>query len=295
MPRKSAVLLAEYLTLRYAVFWRYATDIQAGKYALFSLEIAECGLSRGADLLVAVIGETFQRSNCRRRRGETECFDRRRAQRRRFPPEQATARLRELDERLHRRRTADPPERENELSLHRLILFLFHRDDERHRQRARLAAADAKGGLHAHLRGLVAQCAAQRLRRRARSDLRQRQGDRLPHTLVVVLELLGERRYGFIQAELTRQLGDVAHDKPLVMPQHMHQLVRPLFHAGQRHENAAPLLDGRRRNQEIQQHLDPVLPCPAQHEQGVLAVRGVIGHLRDRLEQRLAVHPLQRD
>src|SRR5437867_6492451 len=198
-------------------FWRSASDIEAGRSALFSLEIRECGLSGGADLLVAVIGETFERSNCRRCRGETECLDRRRTQRRRSPTEQPAARLRELDERLHRRRTADAPERENELSLHRLILFLFHRDDQWHRQRARLTAADAEGGLHADLRGLVAQCATQRLRRRSRSDLRQRQGDRFPDTLVVVLELLGERRYGFIQSDLTLQLGDVALVEALVM------------------------------------------------------------------------------
>src|SRR5229473_252821 len=187
-------------------FWRSATDIQADKSALFSLHIRECRLSGSADLFVAVIGETFERSNRRWSRGDTERLDRRRALRRRFPTEQPAAWLREFDERLHRRRAGDAPERENELSLHRLILFLFHRDDQRHRQRARLATPDAECGLHAHLRGLVPQCATQRLRRRARSDLRQRQGDRLPDTLVVVLELLGERRYGFIQAQLTRQL-----------------------------------------------------------------------------------------
>src|SRR5882762_11065552 len=168
-------------------FRRYATDIQADKSALFPLEIRECGLSGGADLPVAVIGETFERSNRRWRRGETERLDRRRAQRGRLPPEQPAAWLRKLDERLHGGRTPDAAQSEDQLSLHSLVLFLFHRDDQRHRERARLASADAEGGLHAHLRGLVAQCATQRLRRCARSDLRQRRCDRLPNTLVFVL------------------------------------------------------------------------------------------------------------
>src|SRR3989442_9718586 len=133
-------------------FRRYATDIQAGKSALFSLEIRERGLSGSADLLVAVIGETFQCADRRRRRGETERLDRRRAQCGRLPPEQLATGLSKLDERLHGGRAPDAAQRENQLALHRLVLFLFHRDDEWHGERARLASADAQGRLHPDLR-----------------------------------------------------------------------------------------------------------------------------------------------
>ena len=80
-----------------------------------------------------------------------------------------------------------------------------------------------------------------------------------------------------------------------MVSQHVHQLVRPLLHPRQRHEDAASLLDGRGRDEEIQEHFDAVLPCPAQHQQRVLPIRRMIGYLGDRLEQRLVVHTLQRD
>src|SRR3989441_3567569 len=126
-----------------------------GNMQLFSLHVGECGLSGVAYLSVAVLGKTFERSYRRRGGGQTERFDCRRAQRRRSAPEQAAARLRKLDERLHRGRTADAPERENQLAFHPLILFLFHGDDERHGERVRLAPADAEGSVHADFGRLV--------------------------------------------------------------------------------------------------------------------------------------------
>ena len=46
-----------------------------------------------ADLFVAVIGQTLERANRGRRRGETQRLDRRCAQGRGFPSEQPAARL----------------------------------------------------------------------------------------------------------------------------------------------------------------------------------------------------------
>jgi len=82
------------------------------------------------------------------------------AQLARLPPEKSTGRLRPLDERLHRVGAPDPAQREDQLAHHRLVLLLFHRDHEGHRQRAGLAPADPDGHLHAHFLRAVAQRAA---------------------------------------------------------------------------------------------------------------------------------------
>src|SRR5207245_7070336 len=120
--------------------------------ALFVFEISERRLRGCAHLFIAVVGETFECADRRRCRGETQRLDRGRPQPGRPPSEQPTARLRKLDERLYCGRAPDATEREDELPFHALVLFLFHRDDERHRERTGLAAADAEGGLHPDLR-----------------------------------------------------------------------------------------------------------------------------------------------
>src|SRR5206468_1786153 len=78
-------------------------------------------------------------------------------------------------QRLNRIRAPDPAQGKNQLAQHRLVGLLLHRDDERHRQGVRLAAADPERYLHPHLRGLVTQRAPQRLDGAAGADLRERE------------------------------------------------------------------------------------------------------------------------
>src|SRR5438552_4330899 len=131
---------------------RYASDIKAAKAALFSFEISESRLRGCAHLFIAVVRETFECSDRRGCRGKTQCLNRGRPQPSRPSSEQSAARLRELDERLNGGGAPDATEREDELPFHAFVLFLFHRDHERHRERAGLAAADAEGRLHPDLR-----------------------------------------------------------------------------------------------------------------------------------------------
>src|SRR6267378_5618103 len=103
-----------------------ASDNKAANPALFSLEIGECGLSRATDLFVAIIGESLECPDRRRRGRQPQRFYRRCPQRRRLPAEQTTARLGKRDERLHGGRTPDASQREHQLTLDALISFLFH-------------------------------------------------------------------------------------------------------------------------------------------------------------------------
>src|SRR5690349_18265754 len=138
-------------------FVRYARDIKAAKPALLLFEVGESGLSSASHLLVAVVGETFERADRRRRGREPKRFDRGRAQRGGLSTEQATTGLGELDQRLYGGRAADPAERQNQLPFHLFVHLLLHRSDERHRQRARLLAADAECRLHPDAWRLVAE------------------------------------------------------------------------------------------------------------------------------------------
>ena len=110
-----------------------------------------------------------------------------------------------------------------------------------------------------------------------------------------MLELLRKRRHRLLEPQLSRQLGHVPHHEPLMMPQHVHELIGAFLHTGQCHENAAAFFDRGRGDEQIQQHFDAVLTRAPQHEQGILAIGGVIRDLRDHFQQRLAVHALQRD
>jgi len=179
--------------------------------------------------------------------------------------------------------------------LHGFVHLFLHRDDERHREGSGLAAAHTEGGLNSHFGRLVAQRPAERFGRRARSDLGQRQRDRFANAFVLVLELLCQRGHRFLERQLAGELRHVAHDEPLVVPQHVHQLIGSFLHSCQRHENPPTLLNGRRGHEQIEQDFDAILPRPAQHQQRVIAVRRMVGHLGDGLEQRFVVHPLERD
>src|SRR5438034_8749283 len=104
---------------------RSASDKKAGRSALFSLQVGESRLGGGSHLFVAVIGQTFERSDRRRCRGEAQSFDCDRAQARGLSAEQASARLGKFDERLNRRGTADAAQRQDQLALDPFILLFF--------------------------------------------------------------------------------------------------------------------------------------------------------------------------
>src|SRR3989442_7421760 len=76
---------------------RSASDKKAGRSALFSLQVGESRLGGGSHLFVAVIGQTFERSDRSRCRGEAQSFDCDRAQARGLSAEQTSARLGKFD------------------------------------------------------------------------------------------------------------------------------------------------------------------------------------------------------
>src|SRR6266566_7023397 len=96
---------------------RSASDKKAGRSALFALQIGECRLGGGSHLFVAVIGQTFERSDRRRCRGEAQRFDGDGAQTGGLPAEKTPTRLGKLDQRLNRSRAADAAQREDQLAL----------------------------------------------------------------------------------------------------------------------------------------------------------------------------------
>src|SRR5206468_3948930 len=116
--------------------------------ARLPLELSDTAAGRLAHLAVTVIRQPLQRTQGRRGGREPQRLDRRHPQLARFPPEKPPGRLRPLDERLYRVRAPDPAQCEDQLAHHRLVLFLFHRDHERHGQRARLTSATLRTTNH---------------------------------------------------------------------------------------------------------------------------------------------------
>src|SRR6266581_2962253 len=106
----------------------------------------------------------------------------------------------------------------------------------------------------------------------ARSDLGECKGNRFANPLIVVIQLLRERWDRFVETKFSRQLRYVPHHKPLVVAEHVHELVGALFHTGQRHENAPPFLDGRSGREQIQEDFHAVLTGTSQHEQRIVAM-----------------------
>src|SRR5213596_1043608 len=263
--------------------------------ARLPLDLRDAASGRLAHLAVTVIRQPLQRTQGRRSGREPQRLDRCHPQLARFPPEKPPGRLRPLDERLYRVRASDPAQREDQLPDHRLVLLLFHRDHERHGQRARLTSADPDRHLHPHFLRAVAQRAAQWLGRAPRADLGQRQPHGLSHPLVFMVQALAERRDGIVHPQLSDQLRHVAHHEPLRMLQHVDELVRPLRHVLQGVEHRTPLAHRRCCRQYIHQHL---------HARGAAALQGrhrggpVLGRRKqsgEALENRLGVDAPQRD
>src|ERR1043166_3825208 len=130
--------------------------------ASLSLKITKRPLGSRSYMFVTVIGESLKSTNGGRRRREPQRFDCRRPQSRRFPAEQSAAGLREFDQRLNRRRAADPPQSQHQFALDRFVLLFLHSGHERHRERRRLATTHADRRLDPDLRRLVAQRSEER-------------------------------------------------------------------------------------------------------------------------------------
>src|SRR3989442_1132848 len=143
-----------------------------------------------------------------------------RAQHRGLTPEEPPGRLGGLDERQHGVGTPDAAESKDQLALHRLVLLLLHRDDERHREGAGLESPDPQRHLHPHLGRPVPQRVQQRLRGAAPPHLREGERHRFADPVVRVLELPRERRHRVLEAQLPHELGTVADDEPLSMIVH---------------------------------------------------------------------------
>src|ERR1041384_3187406 len=250
------VLLYDGLTVHNAI-------LRAICNASLFLQITKRPLGSSPHMFVTVIGESLESTDGSGRRREPQRLDRRRPQPRRLPAEQSAARLREFDQPLTRPRAADPPQGQHQFTRDRFVLLFLHSGHERHGERRRLAATHADRRLDPDLRRLVAQRAPQRLCCRARADLRECERDGFAHPLILVVQLRSQRRHRLLEAELSRQLGDVADNKPLVVPEHVHKLVSPFLHTGQRDEDGPPLLDRRGGDEQIETHFDAGLARPA--------------------------------
>lgn len=186
-----------------------------------------------------------------------------------------------LDQRLQGIRRADAAKRPAILGQQFLVFLILKTQDQRHRQRRRLASPDGLRHDQPKIPIRVAQRPPQGIDGGRRPDARQGLGRPPAYPRLVVAQGLGKRRDTRIQLELPDQLRHVAHDEPFVVLHQVEDLGDALGELPQRVEVGTPFGEGVGLPQVMQQHLGAVRPAALEHDERRIPVARVKRHLHE--------------